>query len=163
MSFNTKKTFLYTQMSYIFLLLLSAGAVLVLGVLVAPVIFGSEKYFGEELLVRSQEGILMGTIFLSYSKWLGILSILIVIFESYEYKSMRRDKIALISSFFAVSAALLFYAYYAPGIMEMLNSVNTMNDSFNSLHKGSEINAKIMTFSFLILAWRRILLLRLGD
>jgi len=149
-------------MGYIFLLLLSSGAVLVLGILVAPVIFGSEKYFGEELLVRSQEGILMGTIFLSFSKWLGIFSIIIVIFEAYEYKSMRRDNIAIISSFFGVSAALLFYAYYAPGIMEMLNSVNTMNESFNSLHKGSEINAKIMTFSFLVLAWRRILLLRLG-
>jgi len=159
LSFNIKKSFLYSQMIYIFLLLLSAGAVLVLGILVAPVIFGSEKYFGEELLVRAQEGILMGTIFLSFSKWLGIFSIIIVIFESYEYKSMRRDKIALTSSFLAISSALLFYAYYAPSIMEM----NTMNESFNSLHKGSEINAKIMTFAFLVLAWRRILLLRLNT
>jgi len=149
-------------MAYIFLLLLSAGAVLVLGILVAPVIFGSEKYLGEELLIRSQEGILMGTIFLSYSKWLGIFSIIIIFFEAYEYKSMRRDKIALVSAFLGVSGALLFFSYYAPTIIEMLHASNTAGEAFDSVHKGSEMNAKIMTFSFLVLAWRRLLLLRLG-
>lgn len=143
------------------MLVLSAGAVLVLGILVAPVIFGSEKYFLEEILVRSQEGILMGTIFLNFSKWLAILTIIISVFEIYELR-VHRDYFALITAVVAVVTALLFYGYYAPTIMQMLHDSNTLNSAFDSLHKGSEMNAKIMTFAFLILAWRRALSLRIS-
>lgn len=156
------KTRLYIELAYLLLLGATVGAVLVLGIFVAPVIFHSEALLTTAFLDNYDEGMLMAEIFRRFTYWTYLTTIAIILFEVYEYKQARRNKIAMISAFIAVSTMLLFSAVYTPKILAMqAEGVEaTLSDAFASLHSASELDFKILAVALIVLFFQRIVLLR---
>jgi Domain of unknown function (DUF4149) len=149
--------------SYLILLAASFGAVLVLGVIVAAVIFHTDSLHVDILVDRYNAGVIMGEIFLRFSYAIYFLAICVALYETAKYKTGQRDKIAIISSFFVVSTSLMFSAVYVPKILELqsMGREATGSDTFEALHMGSEMDFKILALALLVLFVRRLLLLRL--
>lgn len=157
-----KKLRMYTDITYLLLIAATFGAVMVLGVFVAPVIFHSEMLLPIALLDNYNEGMLMAEVFRRFSYWCYLLVLAVVLFELNEYKHFRRDRISGIAALFTVATSLLFSAVYTPKILEMQDAgaEATMSDTFANIHTASEIDFKILAASLLILFFRRVMLLR---
>ena len=153
---------IYVELAYLLLLGASLGAVLVLGIIVASVIFNSEQYLPIALLDHYNEGILMGEIFHRFSYWVYGLCMAVVIYEILEYRALRRDGIAQIAALVVIGTSLMFSGVYAPKILQMqaLGVEVTMSDAFDALHKASELDFKILALALAVLFVRRIMLLR---
>ncbi len=137
------------------------GGVLVLGILVAPVIFNSGAYLPDGLLGRYEEGMLMGEIFRRFSFWAYFMAAVILVFEGNEYRHQRRDKWAIMSGLLAVATLLLFAAVYVPKILaaQAEGADATTTAAFASLHNGSELDFKILAAALLALFVRRMQLM----
>ncbi len=146
---------------YLLTIAMTAGAVLILGAFVAAVVFHSEVYLSIPLLSRYEEGKIMGEIFRRFTYWSYIMAIIIVGYEIARFKVMQIDVISIMASFGSVGTLLLFSGVYSPKILEFqeLGEVAMMNNSFESLHKASEIDFKIMLIMLLILFGRRAYLM----
>ncbi len=153
---------IYVELAYLLLLGASLGAVLVLGIIVASVIFNSEQYLPIALLDHYNEGILMGEIFHRFSYWIYGLCMAVVVYEILEYRALRRDGIAQIAALVVIGTSLMFSGVYAPKILQMqaLGVEATMSDAFDALHKASELDFKILALALAVLFVRRIMLLR---
>ena len=149
--------------SYLITLAALFGAVMVLGAIVAAVIFHTDGLHVDILIDRYNSGVIMGEIFLRFSYVVYFLAFFVTIYEAAKYKTGQRDKITLISSFFVVSTALMFSAVYVPKILELqaMGREATRSDTFEALHMGSEVDFKILAVALLVLFVRRLLLLRL--
>ena len=150
------------ELAYLLLLGATFGAVMVLGIFTAAVIFNSENYLQTALLDHYNEGVLMAEIFRRFTYW-GYLTLgAVVAFELYEYKQFWRDRIAMISAFFVSATLLLFNAVYTPRILEMQleGPEATMSEAFDNIHVASEIDFKILAVALAVLFCRRIMLLR---
>ncbi len=156
------KTRLYIELTYLLLLGATFGAVMVLGIFVAPVIFNSDTLLSVALLDNYNEGVLMAEIFHRFTYWVYLMTIAVVLFEVYEYKQARRNKVAMTSAFIAVSTMLLFSAVYTPKILALQEEgvEATMSDAFASLHTASELDFKILAVALAVLFFQRIVLLR---
>lgn len=145
---------------YILLIAMTAGAVLVLGVFVAAVVFHSEVYLTLPLLSRYEEGKIMGEIFRRFTYWAYFMSAVIAVYEVSRYKVMQIDKISILSALGSIGTLLLFSAVYTPKILEYQTKGEAAIDaSFEALHKASEIDFKILLFTLLILFSRRAYLM----
>jgi uncharacterized membrane protein len=145
---------------YILLIAMTAGAVLVLGVFVAAVVFHSEVYLTLPLLSRYEEGKIMGEIFRRFTYWAYFMSAVIAVYEVSRYKVMQIDKISILSALGSIGTLLLFSAVYTPKILEYQSRGEAAIDaSFEALHKASEIDFKILLLALLILFSRRAYLL----
>lgn len=141
---------------YLLLVGMSAGAVLVLGVFVAAVVFHSELFLTIPLLSRYEEGKIMGEIFRRFSYWGYVMAAVITVYEISRYKVMQIDKIAILSALGSVGTLLLFSAVYMPKILEyQAKGESAINESFEVLHKASEIDFKILLLMLLTLFVRR--------
>lgn len=141
---------------YLLLVGMSAGAVLVLGVFVAAVVFHSELFLTVPLLSRYEEGKIMGEIFRRFSYWGYVMAAVITVYEISRYKVMQIDKIAILSALGSVGTLLLFSAVYMPKILEyQAKGESAINESFEVLHKASEIDFKILLLMLLTLFVRR--------
>jgi hypothetical protein len=149
--------------SYLITLAALFGSVMVLGAIVAAVVFHTDGLHVDILIDRYNSGVIMGEIFLRFSYVVYFLVLFVTLYEAAKYKTGQRDKIALISSFFVVSTALMFSAVYVPKILELqsMGREATRSDTFEALHVGSEIDFKILAAALLVLFVRRLLLLRL--
>lgn len=145
---------------YLLLIAMSAGAVLVLGVFVAAVVFHSEAYLTVPLLSRYEEGKIMGEIFRRFTYWSYFMAAVIAVYEVSRYKVMQIDKISMLSAMGSIATLLLFSAVYTPKILEYQSRGEAAIDaSFEALHKASEIDFKILLVMLLILFCRRTYLL----
>lgn len=146
---------------YLLTIGMTVGAVLILGAFVAAVVFHSEIYLSIPLLSRYEEGKIMGEIFRRFTYWSYIMAVIIVVYEAVRFKAMQIDKIALLSAMGAVGTLLLFSGVYSPKMLEFqqLGEVAMMNHSFESLHKASEIDFKVMLVMLLALFVRRAYLM----
>ncbi|WP_310440397.1 DUF4149 domain-containing protein [Sulfuricurvum sp.] len=145
---------------YLLLIAMSAGAVLVLGVFVAAVVFHSEIYLTLPLLSRYEEGKIMGEIFHRFSYWGYFMAGVIALYEVSRYKVMQIDKIAILSALGSIGTLLLFSAVYTPKILEyQARGEAAIDESFEALHKASEIDFKILLIMLLILFTRRAYLM----
>lgn len=153
---------MYTDFSYLILLASSFGAVMVLGVVVAAVIFHTDSLSVDILIDRYNSGVVMSEIFLRFSYFVYFLAFFVSLYEAAMYKRGQRDKIALISAFFVVSTSLMFSAVYVPKILELqaMGREATASDTFDNLHIASEIDFKILAIALLVLFIRRLMLLR---
>ncbi len=153
---------IYIELAYLLLLGASFGAVLVLGIIVASVVFNSEHYLATALLSHYNEGILMGEIFHRFSYWIYGLSMAVLVYEVLEYRALRRDGIAQIAALVVIGTSLMFSGVYAPKILEMqaLGIAATQSDAFDALHKASELDFKILALALGVLFFRRVMLLR---
>jgi uncharacterized membrane protein len=155
---NNKKAVI--DVVYLLLIAMSAGAVLVLGVFVAAVVFHSEFYLTLPILSRYEEGKIMGEIFRRFSYWAYFMTIVIAVYEVSRYKVMQIDKIAILSALGSIGTLLLFSAVYTPKILEyQARGEEAIDASFEALHKASEIDFKILLVMLLILFTRRAYLM----
>lgn len=148
------------DVGYLLLVAMSAGAVTVLGVIVAAVVFHSEFYLTLPLLSRYEEGQIMGEIFRRFSYWGYFMAVVITVYEISRYKVMQIDKIAILSALGSVGTLLLFSAVYTPKILEyQSHGESAIDESFEALHKASEVDFKILLLMLLILFGRRAYLM----
>ena len=143
--------------TYLLLVGMTAGAVFILGAFVAAVVFHSEMYLTLPLLSRYEEGKIMGEIFRRFTYWAYFMTAVIAIYEVSRYKVMQIDKIAILSALSSMGTLLLFSAVYTPKILEYQTQGEAvmLQNSFEALHKASEIDFKILLVSLLILFMRR--------
>jgi hypothetical protein len=151
----------YVDALYLLVLGTAFGAVLLLGVIDAPVIFNSKLFFGKEILSHYEEGMLMSELFRRFTYFGYFLVIVIVAYEGYLFKLFIRDQIAFMSASIAVFSTLLFNAVYTPKILTLqhLGEEATQSDTFANLHMASEIDFKILAISLMILFIRRVILI----
>ncbi|MCX6061564.1 MAG: DUF4149 domain-containing protein [Campylobacterales bacterium] len=145
---------------YLLLIAMTAGAVFVLGALVAAVVFHSELYLSVPLLSRYEEGKIMAEIFYRFTYWAYFMTAIILFYEVSRYKVMQIDKISILSALGAISTLLLFAAVYVPKILEYQSrGESSIDASFESLHKASEIDFKILLLMLIVLFARRTYLM----
>ncbi len=148
----------YIEISYIIFLGILLGAILTLGMFVAPSIFNSEYIFSQTILSHFQEGLIMTSIFLKFNILLYIAIVIILLFEGYKYKRGERGEIFLFSTIFIViSTSLLFTDYYTPQILEFQSLQDTESKIFQNLHFASELDFKILAIALLILIVKRLM------
>ena len=140
----------------------SFGAVLVLGAVVAPVVFHTDKILVDMLIDNYNAGIIMGEIFHRFSYWTYFVAIFVVLYEAALYKTGKRDAISFGAAVTVIFSSLMFSAVYAPKILAMqaLGAEATQSDTFHNIHIASEIDFKILALSLLVLFVRRLMLLQ---
>ena len=155
---------IYADFSYLLVLAASFGGVLVLGAMVAPVVFNTDKILLEMLLDNYNAGKIMAEIFHRFSYWLYFVALFVVAYESIMYKMGQRDAIAFGASVTVLFSSLMFSGVYAPKILAMqsMGPEATQSDTFSNIHIASEIDFKILAVALLVLFIRRLMLLRIS-
>lgn len=153
---------IYLDFSYLIFLAASFGAVIVLGAIVAPVVFHSDAMLVGILMDNYNAGIIMGEIFHRFSYWVYAVALYVLVYEAMEYKMGHRDAIAFVAAFSVLFSSLLFSGVYAPRILAMqaLGEEATQSDTFANIHAASEIDFKILALALIVLFVRRLMLLR---
>lgn len=134
------------------LLLLGAmiGIELILGVVVAPVIFYPQNLIGENVLSLFQSGLMMSQIFIQMGYILIAVASINLLFELYSYFKdeakfqLKFSKLALSLLIFILS--LLFVFYFSAYIIQTqaLGEEATKSEEFKSMHSASEVVMKII-------------------
>ncbi|WP_324172859.1 DUF4149 domain-containing protein [Sulfurimonas sp.] len=153
---------IYIDFSYLIILAASFGAVIVLGAIVAPVIFNPNKHLVDITLDHYNSGIIMSEVFHRFSYWTYFIAGMVVLYEGYMYKIGKRDSIILASSVSVVFSSLMFSNIYIPKILSMqaVGVEATQSVTFENIHKASELDFKILAVALLVLFIRRLMLLR---
>ena len=154
---------IYIDFSYLIILASTFGAVVVLGAIVAPIVFHTDILTIDLVINHYNAGIIMGEIFHRFSYWIYFVALSVVVYEASYYKMGQRDAISFGASFAVVFTSLMFSAVYSPKILAMqeLGMEATKSDTFNNIHIASEIDFKILAISLIVLFVRRLMLLRL--
>ena len=155
---------IYADFSYLIMLAASFGGVLVLGAVVAPVVFNPNNILIDVSLDRYNSGIIMGEIFHRFSYWIYLVASWVVIYEAVMYKIGKRDAIAFASAVTVVFSSLMFSVVYSPKILAMqaIGVEATQSDTFANIHMASELDFKILAVSLIVLFVRRLMLLRIS-
>lgn len=135
---------------------MSVAWVIVLGVIVAPVIFHADTLISESISHYSQ-GVIMTEIFVRSNYWFGLIAVFILAYELYDYFNGRRDVVVQIAAFISLFTITLFLFYYTPDIVSMQLAHETQTEAFNIAHKGSELDFKLLLVALLTLLIRRFL------
>ncbi len=153
---------IYVDFTYLIILAATFGGVMVLGVLVAPVIFNTDTIIVDVVLDRYNAGMIMAEIFSRFATWLYIVAFVVLTYEALMYKMGQRDRYIFVGSFLVVFASLMFSGVYAPKILAMqdMGREATQSDTFATIHTASEIDFKILAVGLLVLFIRRLMLLR---
>ncbi|MGH2328095.1 DUF4149 domain-containing protein [Campylobacter taeniopygiae] len=141
----------------LFLLAAMIGIELILGIVVAPVIFYPQNFIGDGILSHYQSGILMTQIFIKMGYLLLIVSIINILFEIFSYfreKFNFKIKFSkLILSLIILILSLVFVFYFTEQIISMqkLGEQATTSAEFTGIHSASEITLKIILVSQIFL------------
>lgn len=129
------------------------GATVYAGAVVAPVTFNTDVIFGSQVLTQFQEGMIMAKNFLRLSYSMIVLALVVAIFEILKLKSGTKDIYSIIPATIVVITSLLFAFYFVPEIIHLqsLGEQISQSTTFQNIHKGSEMNVKILVFSGLFL------------
>ncbi len=148
------------DMIYLILLGASIGGILVLGIIMTSTIFNSQMYIGP-LLSHYQEGQIMSGGFYKFSYFLNFMFFVIMFYEMYSYKILQRDTTVILATLASLFSIGLFSGVYTPKILALqeLGQEATQSEEFTNLHLGSELDAKIMVVSLLVLMGRRLYVL----
>ena len=143
---------------YVMVLGICAGSILSLGVFVAPVIFVPDLILGNGVLSHYQSGLLMSHIFVKSNYLLNFTALFIIFYEFKAFFSLDRDKFSFFVSILVVYCIGLFTLYYTPYILKSQSLGEKVINSagFENMHKGSEIDFKILLVALLLLIGRRI-------
>lgn len=154
---------IYTDFSYLLVLASTLGGVLVLGIIVAPVVFHNQSLGMEVVVDRYNAGLMMSEIFHRFSYWLYFVASYVAVYELIMYKVGQRDKYIFASSVVVVFTSLMFSGVYSPKIISMqeLGREAIASDTFEAMHKASEIDFKILAVGLLVLFIRRLMLMRI--
>jgi len=154
---------IYLDFSYLLVLGMSLGAVLVLGAVVAPVVFHSDRYVVDMFIDHYNMGMIMGEIFRRFAYWTYFLAAYIAFYEAYMYKRGQRDATVFAAAATALFSSLMFAAVYVPKIllMQSMGKEATQSDTFANIHIASEIDFKLLAIALLVLFIRRLMILRI--
>jgi hypothetical protein len=144
----------YIVIAYLVFLSVMVGLTLTLGVLVAPVVFHAHDLMALPI-THYEEGLVMQEIFRRSTYIYMILAIAILIYEVYDFRQGRRDKFVMIAAFVVIYTIMLFVFYYTPEMIALQQAHQTQSEAFDALHKGSELDFKIMLFALVTLLLRR--------
>lgn len=144
----------YIVIAYLVLLSVMAGVIITLGALVAPVMFHAHEYINIAI-THYEEGLIMQEIFRRSNYLLGFLALVIFVYELYDYRKGHRDGIVITSAFVIIFTIMMFIFYYTPDMTALQQVGQTQTPAFDALHKGSEIDFKIMLFTLIVLLIRR--------
>lgn len=144
----------YIVIGYLVALSMSIGIVLTLGALVAPVIFTSQELIAQTISHYNQ-GVIMTEIFSRANYWLLFLLSMVFVYEVYDYKQGRKDATVLASAVVIVFTSALFVFYYTPDILAMQQAYTTQSAAFDAVHKGSELDYKLLLVALVVLVVRR--------
>lgn len=155
------RTNIYIDFAYLITLAATFGGVMVLGVLVAPIIFNTDKIIIDVVLDRYNSGMIMAEMFGRFGTWLYVVAFVVLSYEAVMYKMGQRDRYIFIGTFLVVFSSLMFSGVYAPKILAMqdMGREATQSDTFATLHTASEIDFKILAVGLLVLFIRRLMLL----
>lgn len=153
---------MYIDFAYLIVLAATFGGIIVLGAIVAPVVFHTDRILHAVLLDNYNAGIIMGEVFHRFSYWVYFTAFFIASYEAIMYKRGERDSILFVSSVTAIFSSLMFSAVYSPKILSMqaLGIEATQSDTFANVHIASEIDFKILAIALLVLFVRRLMLLK---
>ncbi|HIP55167.1 MAG TPA: DUF4149 domain-containing protein [Sulfurimonas autotrophica] len=156
---------IYLDFAYFIVLAATFGAVLVLGAIVAPVIFHTDRITVNLLIDNYNAGVIMGEIFRRFSYWVYFIAIFVALYEGMAYKMGQRDAISFGAAVTVLFSSLLFSAVYVPKILSMqaLGAEATQSDTFENIHIASEIDFKILAAALLVLFIRRLMILRIVE
>jgi len=153
---------IYIDFTYLIVLAASFGAVIILGTVVAPVIFNSDKILVDMTMDHYNSGIIMGEVFHRFSSWLYVVASVVAVYELAMYKAGQRDSVLFASAITVVFSSLMFSAVYSPKILSMqtIGIEATQSDTFKNIHLASELDFKILAVGLVVLFVRRLMLLR---
>ncbi len=156
-----KKT-IYIDFTYLIILAATFGAIVVLGAVVAPTVFNTDKILNAVFLDHYNAGVIMGEIFHRFSYWIYFLAFMVASYEAVMYKKGQRDTVVFASAVTVLFSSLMFSAVYSPKIMSMqlLGREATQSNTFANVHIASELDFKLLAVSLLVLFVRRLMLLR---
>jgi len=156
---------IYLDFAYFIIIAATLGAVLVLGAIVAPVVFHTDRITVNLLIDHYNAGIIMGEIFRRFSYWVYFTVTYVAIYEAMAYKMGERDAISFGAAVIVIATGLLFSAVYVPKILSMqaLGREATQSDTFDNIHIASEIDFKILALALLVLFVRRLMILRIPS
>ena len=154
---------IYIDFTYLVILAATYGAVMVLGMLVAPVVFNTNEITVALQIDRYNAGIIMGEIFHRFSYWTYLSAFVVLGYEGVMYKLGNRDRYIFFSAVLVVFSSLMFSVVYSPRIIEMqtIGVEATQSDTFANLHLASEIDFKILAVSLVVLFVRRLMLMKI--
>ncbi len=156
---------IYLDFAYFIILAATFGAVLVLGAIVAPVVFHTDKITVNLLIDHYNAGIIMGEIFHRFSYWTYFVAAFVAVYEAMVYKIGQRDAISFGAAVTVIFSSLMFSAVYVPKILSMqaLGAEATQSDTFENIHIASEIDFKVLALALLVLFVRRLMILRVPS
>ncbi len=154
---------IYLDFGYLLTLAASFGGVIVLGALVAPVVFHTDSLPVNILIDKYNAGIVMAEIFHRFSYWLYVVAVYVLVYEAIAYKTAKRDTIIIVASSLVLFASLMFSVVYAPKILSMqaLGREATLSDTFLNIHLAAELDFKLLAIALLVLFIRRLMLLKI--
>jgi hypothetical protein len=146
---------MYSDIVYLMILAATLGAILVLGIFTAPVVFNTG------MLSHYEEGMIMAEIFRRFTYWLYLTFLVMVIYEGYQFKIFKRDAIATLAALTSIATILMFNAVYTQKILAMQKQgeAATQSEAFANIHLASEIDFKILAVALAILFVRRYYLI----
>ena len=153
---------IYIDFAYFIILAASFGGVVVLGAIVAPVVFHTDKILSEMIIDNYNAGIIMAEIFHRFSYWIYFLAVYVVLYETVQYKMGERDAISFGAAVTVLFSSLMFSGIYAPKILQMqaMGIEATQSDTFANIHIASEIDFKILAVALIVLFVRRLMILK---
>lgn len=135
---------------HLFLLAAMIGVELILGVVVAPVIFYPQSLIGENVLSHFQSGLMMSDIFVKMGYVLLAVAFFNALYELINFLK-KEEKFQLRFSKFALSIiiltlALFFVFYFTAYILEAqkMGESAIKTAEFQSMHEASEVVIKII-------------------
>lgn len=141
---------------YIATLLFIFASTVLLGAVVAPVVFNSGLYLDNTTLGRFDNGLLMSEIFRRFGNILNVALLIVTGYHAYKYKEFLASYLTIFAfAVFAISS-LLFNFYFSEGIFSFIMKGEIWIEQnialFEAFHKASEIDFGIIMFSSLTLA-----------
>jgi hypothetical protein len=148
-----KRNFKIATMAYLILLGVMLGATVYAGAVTVPVLSGSEKYLGTELLNSYQEGLNMTQNFVSLSYMILATLIAVFLYEGYKYKMFERDIVTTLAALGVIMTGMLFNYYYLPDItrMQLLGEAMTKSRAFVNTCRGIGIDFVLFAFFIMLL------------
>ncbi|PID48102.1 MAG: hypothetical protein CR967_01470 [Proteobacteria bacterium] len=144
--------------SYLLFIGIIIGIEFAAGALIASVIFYPAKFIGQGVLSHFQSGILMTQVFLRFNIILLIFVALAWAYEAYMYKIGKKDLWTFLLLIGVSVCAYLFVFYFTPYILDIQRQSNESlikTPEFVKMHKGSEIDMKVLMMLQLGLFFRR--------
>ncbi|KAA6224883.1 DUF4149 domain-containing protein [Campylobacter sp. LR264d] len=141
----------------LFLLASLVGIELILGIVVAPVIFYPQNLIGDNILTHFQSGLMMTEIFVKFGYVLLVVSIINFIYELFNFFTnkitfkLKFSSLMLSSIILVLSLSFVFY--FTAYIVGTQNAGESMinDENFQKIHSASEVVMKIIVVAQMFL------------